>query len=129
MDSMDPIHRLLSPPGDDISALPCLEMEIMHLDSKAPTTVLLKTLWFYIKKMLGMQGFLTHTPLWHNLSYKEMLKLKGFREWEEAGLRYISQLYSGSTLNSFMDIQAEFALPRCQFFRYLQLRHALQVKS
>lgn len=81
----------------------------MHLDSKAPTIALLKTLWSYIKNMLEMQGFLTHTPLWHNLSYKEVLKLKGFREWEGAGLRYISQLYSGSTLKSFMDIQAESA--------------------
>lgn len=66
----------------------------MHLHSTASTVVLLKTLWSNIKKMLGIRGFLTHTPLWQNLSYKEVLKLNMFQDWKRAGLRYIFQLNS-----------------------------------
>lgn len=73
-------------------------------------------LWSYIKWLLGVQGFLIHTSLWRNLHYKELLKLRGFGNWERAGIRYISQMYNGPNLKSFLQIQAEFDIPRTNFY-------------
>ena len=41
----------------------------------------------------------------------------------------MSQLYNGHVLKSFLEIQAEFDIPRTNIFKYLQLRHALQIQS
>lgn len=71
----------------------------------------------------------THTPLWQNLNYREILKLGGFGSWEVVGIQYISQICNGPNLISFLEIQAEFELPRTNFFKYLQLQHALQSQS
>lgn len=45
------------------------------------------------------------------------------------GVRYIPQLFSGTIFKSFRDIQDEFAIPRTQFYQYLQLRHAIQSET
>lgn len=55
--------------------------------------------------------------------------MKGFCNWERAGLIYLSQLYNGTVFKSFSDIQMECNLPRTQFYKYLQLRHAIQAQS
>lgn len=83
-----------TPHGAGDSALTYLEAGFMHLEPTAPMVVLLKTLWSFLKNMLGIQSFLTHTPLWRKFIYKEVLKLEGFQEWERAGLCYIFQLYA-----------------------------------
>lgn len=62
IDMSDPICRLLALTDESTTALTCLEAGYMHFDPGAPTILLLKTLWSYIKQMLGIQGFLTHTP-------------------------------------------------------------------
>lgn len=41
----------------------------------------------------------------------------------------MSQLYNGPNLKSFVEVQAEFGVPRTNFFKYLQLRHAMQTQS
>lgn len=48
-----------------------------------------------------------------------------------AGIRYISQLYTDTqiVLKSFSVLQAEFALPRQKFYKYLQLDHALEAQA
>lgn len=47
------------------------------------------------------------------------------------GLQYIAQLYTQNVLKSFRDLQEAYPIPRHDFFKYLQLRHALhaQIKS
>lgn len=119
IDLANPIRRLLDIPCESASALTWLEAGYMHLDPRAPTVKLLNTLWFFIRKLLGMRGFLTHTPLWRNRQYKEILKLKGFKNWEEAGIKYISQLYNGPSFKSFMEIQDEFGISRTNFYKNL----------
>lgn len=101
----------------------------MHLDLGAPTVKLLNTLWSYIRKLLGIRGFLTHTPLWRNRQYREIPKLRGFKNWEELGIKYVSQLFNGLTLKSFTVIQGEFEIPRTNFYKYLQLWHAIQTQA
>lgn len=79
--------------------------------------------------MLGITGFLPCTPLWRNRQFKEVLKLKGFKSWDDAGIKYISQLYQDNTFKSFHQIQIEFGIPHNNFYKYLQLRHALQTQN
>lgn len=50
-------------------------------------------------------------------------------EEERLGVRYMSQLCAGNVLKSFMNLQGEFALPKSPFYRYLQLRHALNSQT
>lgn len=128
-DTLDPIRRLLDISSDDAIALSTLEAGYAHLDRRLPSIALLKTLWSYIKWLLGVQGFLTLTPIWRNTYCRELLKLKGFRDWEASGLQFLSQLYNGPVLKSFLEVQAEFGIPRTNFFKYLQMRHALQMQS
>lgn len=94
-----------------------------------PTINLLSKLWGLIKHSLGMQDFTIHMPLWCNPCHTRLLKLEGFQSWEAKGIRYISQLYSQTIVKSFTDLQEEFGLPRHNFYRYLQLQHAVQAQT
>lgn len=129
LDPKDPIRKLVILEDNNYSALTNLEAGFLHLDPEAPTVKLLISLWAYVKKLIGITGFLSSTPLWRNRQLKEIQKLKGFKSWEDAGIKYISQLYQDNTLKSFQQIQTEFGIPHNNFYKYLQLRHALQTQN
>lgn len=74
-------------------------------------------------------GITVHTPLWHNPCCTELQKLDGFQSWEAKDIQYIAQLYNQTILKSFTNLQEEFGLPKHNFCRYLQLRHALQSQT
>lgn len=37
--------------------------------------------------------------------------LEGVRDWEKVGIKYISQLYEGSILKAFIEIQQDYNIP------------------
>jgi len=45
------------------------------------------------------------------------------KKWSQYGVDYLHQFFHDDTLKSFEQIRNEFALPRSEFIRYLQLRH------
>uniref|UniRef100_A0A3B5LJV4 Uncharacterized protein n=1 Tax=Xiphophorus couchianus TaxID=32473 RepID=A0A3B5LJV4_9TELE len=53
----------------------------------------------------------------------------GFERWTKGGLVFIAQLFNGSIMKSFEQIQREFNPQKTDFYRYLQLRHYLQNHS
>lgn len=117
------------PEASRYSAFACLEAGFAHLPNALPTVKLLNMVWTHTRSTLHIEGFFLHTPLWRNARYREVLKLEGFGLWERSGLQYVSQLYQSGVLRTFLDLQQEFGLPRGQFFRFLQLRHALEAQS
>lgn len=102
-----------------------MEAGLQHLPQTAPTVILLKKLRSTVRSSLKILGFLAETPLWDNPNLAEVYKLDGFQTWRLAGICNISQLYNQNILKSFLELQTEFNLPRHQFYRYLQVRHAL----
>ena len=128
-DAEDPIRLLVVPCGSELSALSHLEAGLTHLSGSLPTVRLLNSLWKYTRALLRIKGICSFTPIWDNKYFTELLKLENFRSWEIAGIRYITQLYRGMTLKSFTDLREEFSLHRFQFYRYLQLRHAIQSET
>lgn len=125
VDPSDPIRSLLLPDGSSLPVLAHLEAGFTHLSYSLPTITLLNTLWKYVRSLLHIKGVCSWTPIWRNVYFKELLKLEDSRSWEAAGVHYIALLFSGTTLKSFTELSEEFCLPRTQFYRYLQLRHAI----
>lgn len=117
------------PEGSLYSALFYLEAGLKHITQTYPTIILLNTIWKYTRSILKIRGPCVFTPIWRNKYYKELFKLKDFCLWETKGVQYISQLFNGNILQFFTDIQDEFTIPRTQFFKYLQLRHAIQSEN
>lgn len=75
---------------------------------------------------MKLEGVSEYSPLWGKRQYKKLCKLEGFESWHSKGVQYIAQLYLYNVLHSFQDLQEYFQLPHPNFFKYLQLRHAVQ---
>ena len=65
------------------------------------------------------------TPLWVGTWLAHVAGLEGFAKWDHIGITLLGDIWGPSSLNSFEELQREFGLHRSQFFKYLQLRHAL----
>ena len=51
--------------------------------------------------------------------------LQGFAQWDKIGISLLEDVWQGSTLMSFQELQEQYRLAPTQFYRYLQLRHAI----
>ena len=49
----------------------------------------------------------------------------GFIRWAEKSLTTISQLFEGTTLRAFTQLQAKYGIEANDLFRYFQRRHYL----
>ncbi len=59
------------------------------------------------------------TPL--NMDY-------GFKVWALKQLQFVHQLFEGETLQLFEQLATEFALPRTDLYRYLQIISFLNIR-
>lgn len=83
-------------------------------------------LWRYVVGQMGWRGRLTQVPpLWHGTQLHQVAALPGFRKWDMVGISTLGDIMKGTTLKSFQQLQVEFQLRKSQFYKYLQLRHAL----
>lgn len=83
---------LLINPDTTYSALSHMEMGFPSAPSLCPTVCLLKKLWDSIKRRLGVDGFLSSTPIWRNKFYAELAKLSGYSQWEVTGIKYFASI-------------------------------------
>lgn len=77
---------------------------------------------------MGYKGITEYTPLCNNRYLYEVQGRERTRKWERQGINRIIQLYEGSTLKLFTDLRREFNISKKSFYKYLQIRHALQVQ-
>lgn len=83
-------------------------------------------LWKQALKKIRWWGRLTReTPLWSNGQLPQLQTLSGFRGWDVIGVSSLGDVMHRTTLKSFQQLQADFAMPRSQFYKYLLFRHAL----
>lgn len=50
----------------------------------------------------------------------------GFKRWADKGLKILNQLFTGTALKLFSQIQYEFNIPNNDLFRFSQIRHYLE---
>lgn len=67
-----------------------------------------------------------YTPLWHNKTLPHLLQIPDPGIWESGGILYIHHLFSHGILKQFDVLCTEFTLPNYMFFRFFQIRHAMQ---
>lgn len=97
-----------------------------RLDSLPPATQTTIRLCRYLVRPMGWDGRLTWaSPLWHGTYLRQVAALQGFCQWDIIGISTLGDIMWGRVLKSFKNLQDEFQLHKSQFFRYLQLRHAL----
>uniref|UniRef100_A0A087YQ60 Reverse transcriptase zinc-binding domain-containing protein n=1 Tax=Poecilia formosa TaxID=48698 RepID=A0A087YQ60_POEFO len=51
---------------------------------------------------------------------------RGFGEWADKGLLVINQLFTGTTIKTFSQLQREYNIANSDLFRFFQIRHYLQ---
>ncbi|KAJ1205838.1 hypothetical protein NDU88_001263 [Pleurodeles waltl] len=84
--------------------------------------------WRTAQKVTGWWGRLTQqTPLWHGRQLEHVAGLEGLQTCDNIGISTLGDIWDGSHMRSFQDQQKQYALNKTQFYRYLQLRHALLV--
>lgn len=84
-------------------------------------------IWKQALRKIGWWGRLTQeTPLWSNGLLPQLTELVGFRGWDAIGISKLGDVMHGKVLKSFQQLQTEFAMPKTQSYKYLQLRHALR---
>lgn len=61
-----------------------------------------------------------------NIDFLPSMWESGFRHWAAKGLSTTNQLFEGSELKSFAQLQNQFTLPPNDLFQYLQIRHYIK---
>lgn len=74
---------------------------------------------------MGNTGLTEYAPIWDNKYLPDLIPMGKIKEWEVSGIKKLAQFYGGSTLKSFAELRGEYGMPNHSFYRYLQIRHAL----
>lgn len=100
-------------------------LEADSLSPGRPTLKLITKVWHASKTIIGYSGLTEYTPIWDNKYLTDLILMGKIKEWEVSGIGKLAQLYGGSTLKSFAELRGEYDIPNHSFYRYLQIRHAL----
>ena len=66
------------------------------------------------------------SQLWTGSWLSHVVGLRGFARWDLVGITLLGDVWDGSSTGSFAELREEFSLQPSQFYKYLQLRHALE---
>ncbi|CAH2223649.1 Hypothetical predicted protein, partial [Pelobates cultripes] len=88
------------------------------------TTKLLLHTWDTSRAHLSVTGDLSLASTMYSIYLRN--PTFDFRAWTKAGCTHIHDLYTGSSLKQFPDIQAQYKIPNRAIFSYLQIKSMLQ---
>ena len=92
----------------------------------SPATVVVFKSWLSTMQHIKWKGRLTEErPLWLGTALPQVAAFQGFRDWGLIGISSLGHVVCGGILKSFSEMQEEYDLHKSQFYKYLQLRHAL----
>lgn len=106
-------------------------VEVLEADSfphRSLTLKLIAKVWQSVKIVMGYKEITECAPIWNNRQLQELVLMEKINEWEESGIGQLAQLYEGSTLKTFVELRREYGIPTNLFYRYLQIRHALNAQ-
>lgn len=107
------------------------EVEAVEADYflfKCPTMELMEKGRKTTKALLGYHGFTEYSPLWDIKNLKELNVMGEIEEWERCGIDCLAKMFRTGSLKSFQELREEYAVPNRSFYRYLQIRHALNAQ-
>ena len=86
--------------------------------------------WREASKWINWNERLTSmTPLWYGTRLSHTAGLKGFSSWDNIRISLLGDLVDGAGLKPFSQLREEFSLHHFQYYRFLQVRHALSSYS
>ena len=103
-----------------------LEADSLHY--QCPTVKLINKVWQTTKALLGYTGVTEYAPLGHNENLTELKDIEIPKIWENQGITRVLHMYEGDLIKTFSKLRSEFNIPNKTFFKYLQVRHALQTQ-
>lgn len=62
---------------------------------------------------------------WNSEKLGSLWRSKGFDKWELIGISRIKDIWGKTSIHSFDTLKKQFSLADAEYFRYLQIRHAL----
>lgn len=80
------------------------------------------------RNLTGTNTISPYTPLWGNPKLKHLQTVPDPDLWAGHGVKIIQQIISGGRIIPYDTLKNDFQLPSRMFFRYLQLRHAVQAQ-
>lgn len=121
----DSSRVLLMDPNTSYTILSHMEMGFPTVISRCPTIQLQSKL----KHRLGLTGFLSQTPIWHDRYYKDLTKFDKQPVWEKVGIEYFTQVINNSVMKPYPQMVLEFPLLKGHYYQYIQLHHAIRCQG
>lgn len=82
--------------------------------------------WKDVKRFCGSVGKISClAPLFSNPDLPPALGKSLLLKWKDYGIYQFQHLFVNCSLKSFSDLILEFKIPKCEFFKYLQIRHLI----
>lgn len=78
--------------------------------------------WRQFRRYFGLQAPSRLAPLAPNLLFHPSIIDGAFSSWQARGIKAIKDLYNDDIFSSFQQLSDKLALPKNNFFRYLQIR-------
>ena len=106
-----------------VSLIQCIVLQYLAPYPTAYPTQL--SCWRAVLRFIKWAHTLTgKTPLWRGTWLKQAAGLKGFARWDQIGITHLEDVWRVGVM-SFQDLKDDYQLASTQFYRCLQLRHAL----
>ena len=94
----------------------------------SPTQVVID-IWRKALKIMGWEGKITKvTPLWDTSALDTLRSKIGTHRWDSIGILTIGDIWREGKVIPWADLKAESQLAPGEFFRYLQVSHAIKAK-
>lgn len=85
--------------------------------------------WEQMSGKIGGSGIISlYTPLWGNPKLHHLLTVPDPALWARYEIKVVQQVMSQGRIISYDTLRDTFQIPSKMFFRYLQLRHAIQAQ-
>lgn len=117
------VMEFMSVKPASLSAL--VHAPVSHPISPYSKSIIVKStvrIWRQFRRYFGLQAPSRVAPLAPNLLFDPSLLDEAFSSWQAQGIKTIKDLYNDDIFSSFQQLSERLALPKNNFFRYLQIR-------
>lgn len=96
----------------------------IRLSCENPVTLNTVKAWRLMCRLEGRSKFTSvFTPIVNTPDFQPGMVDAGFKKWRDKDVHRLKDLFSDNVMMTFEQIIEKYSIPRCDFFRYLQIRH------